>query len=161
MPQVLFRRRDLHTCCLRMPPREWARLRFLRAVPSLAPASPVWSSPSLTVALAKFIKATATGFPDGMPPLGTDSPYSSPSASPRPSAAHSLPPVIPMPWSLHSRQPGAQSCKLGPTGLITITFLSFGWDHLFRREIVFAACVLVSIICICCLPGFSYGSRGG
>ena len=73
------------------PPREWARLRFLRAVPSLAPASPVWSSPSLTVALAKFIKATATGFPDGMPPLGTDSPYSSPPASPRPTATLSPP----------------------------------------------------------------------
>ena len=77
------------------PPREWARLRFLRVVPSLAPASPVWSSPSLTVALAKFVKATATGFPDGMPPLGTDSPYSSPAASPRPAAVFSLPPRDP------------------------------------------------------------------
>ena len=74
------------------PPREWARRRFLRAVHSLAPASPIWSSPSLTVALAKFVKATATGFPDGMPPLGTDTPYSSPSASPRPADALSLPP---------------------------------------------------------------------
>ena len=66
----------------RCPPRDWVRHRFLRAVPSLEPASPVWSSPPLVVALAKFIRATATGFPDGMPPLGTDSPYLTPPDSP-------------------------------------------------------------------------------
>ena len=60
------------------PPREWARHRFLRAVPSLDPASPVWSSPPLVLALAKFIKATAMGFPDRMPPMGTDSLYTTP-----------------------------------------------------------------------------------
>ena len=74
------------------PPREWARHRFLWAVPSLDPASPVWSSPPLVVALAKFIKAMATGFPDGMPPLGTDSPYAIPLASPRVASPTALPP---------------------------------------------------------------------
>ena len=74
------------------PPREWARNRFLRAVPSLNLASPVWSSPPLVIALAKFIKATATGFPDGMPPLGTDSPVPTPRASPSPVPPHGHPP---------------------------------------------------------------------
>ena len=69
------------------PPRDWARHRFLRAVPSLGPTSPVWSSPPLVVALAKFIRAMATGFPDSMPPLGTDSPYLSPLASPNQTAS--------------------------------------------------------------------------
>ena len=73
------------------PPREWARHRFLHAVPSLDPASPVWSSPPLVIALAKFIKATATGFPNGMPPLGTDSPVSTPQSSPLPAPPRDLP----------------------------------------------------------------------
>ena len=68
---------------LECPPREWAKYRFLRAVHSLDLASPVWSSPPVVVALAKFIKATATGFPDGMPPLGADSRYTSPPPSPQ------------------------------------------------------------------------------
>ena len=82
---------------LRCPPHEWARHRFLQAVPSLDPASPVWSSPPLVVALAKFIKATATGFPDGMPPLGVDSPYTTPQSSPR--GAHPDPLARPPPDS--------------------------------------------------------------
>ena len=77
---------------LECPPREWARHRFLLAVPSLDPASPLWSSPPLVVALAKFIKATATGFPDGMPPLGSNSPFTTPAPSPPPAASHDRPP---------------------------------------------------------------------
>ena len=68
------------------PHRDWARHHFLRAVPSLEPASPMLTSPPLVVALAKFIRATATGFPDCMPPLGTDSPYMTPLGSPEPAA---------------------------------------------------------------------------
>ena len=81
------------------PPHEWARLRPLWAVLSLDPAYPVRISPPLVVAFAKFIKATATGFPDRMSPLGTDSPYVTPPASPRLSA-----PTLPYPpqhtWAL-------------------------------------------------------------
>ena len=79
----------------RCPTREWARHRFLREVPSLDPASPVWSSLPLIVALAKFIKATVTGFPDSMPPMGTDSPYTTPLESPV--VGPPLPPHIPLP----------------------------------------------------------------
>ena len=74
------------------PPREWARHRFLRVVTSLDPASPVWTSAPLIVAIAKFIKATATGFPDGIPPLRTDSQYSTPLASPQTSSPIPNPP---------------------------------------------------------------------
>ena len=56
------------------PPRAWAKTRFLPGVATLNQESPIWSTPSLVVALAKFIKATATGFPDNMPPMGTGSP---------------------------------------------------------------------------------------
>ena len=73
---------------LRCPPREWAKRRFLRAVPSLDPASPVWTSRPLVRALAKFIKATATGFPDGMPSMGVDSPYMTPQSSPHGTRPH-------------------------------------------------------------------------
>ena len=59
---------------LSWPQRAWAKTRFLPGITSLEQDSPIWTSPSLTIALAKFIKATATGFPDLMPPLGTDSP---------------------------------------------------------------------------------------
>ena len=59
---------------LSCPPRVWAKTRFLPGVTSLDQESPIWSTPLLVVALAKFIKATATGFPDNMPLLGTSSP---------------------------------------------------------------------------------------
>ena len=59
---------------LSCPQRAWAKARFLPGVISLGQESPVWSTPSLVVALAKFIKATATGFPHNRPPLGTGSP---------------------------------------------------------------------------------------
>ena len=52
-------------------PRSWAKTRFLLTVFSLRQESPVWTSPALLVAMAKFIKATATGFSDNMPPLET------------------------------------------------------------------------------------------
>ena len=59
---------------LSCPPRAWAKARFLPMVTSLGQDSPIWTSPTLLVAMAKYIKATATGFPDNMPPLGTGSP---------------------------------------------------------------------------------------
>lgn len=62
----------------RCAPCDWASHRFLQAVPSLDPASPLWYSPTL----AKFIKATATGFPDNMLLLGIYSSYTTPQASP-------------------------------------------------------------------------------
>ena len=54
-------------------PRAWAKMCFLPTVTSLGQESPVWSTPALLVAMAKYIKATATGFSGGMPPLGTGS----------------------------------------------------------------------------------------
>ena len=59
---------------LSCPARAWAKTCFLPGVTSLDQESPIWSTPALVVGLAKFIKATATGFPDNMPPLGTGSP---------------------------------------------------------------------------------------
>ena len=59
---------------LSCPPRAWAKTCFLPGVPSLDQESPIWSTPSLVVGLSKFIKATTTGFPDNMPPMGTGSP---------------------------------------------------------------------------------------
>ena len=58
---------------LSCPPRAWAKTLFLPGVASLDQESPVWTTPSLVVALAKFVKATATGFPDTMPLMGVNS----------------------------------------------------------------------------------------
>ena len=82
-----------------MCPHEWAKHRCLRAVPSLDPASTVWTSPPLVVALAKFIKATVMGYSEGMQPLGTDSPYITPQASPRQAAP---PRQDPSPYHSHA-----------------------------------------------------------
>ena len=78
------------------PPRAWAKTRFLPGVTTLDQESPIWSSPSLVVALAKFIKATATAFPDNMPPLGTGSPTletTLPPPPPRAPGEGAVPPV--------------------------------------------------------------------
>jgi len=45
------------------------RSRLLQGVPDLAPEAPIWSDQQLLIALAEFIRTTATGFPPGMPPL--------------------------------------------------------------------------------------------
>jgi len=45
------------------------RSRLLQGVSDLAPEAPVWSDQQLLIALAEFIRTTATGFPPGMPPL--------------------------------------------------------------------------------------------
>ena len=45
------------------------RSRLLQGVSDLAPETPVWSDQQLLIALAEFIRTTATGFPPGMPPL--------------------------------------------------------------------------------------------
>jgi len=45
------------------------RFRLLQGVSDLAPEAPVWSDQQLLIALAEFIRTTATGFPPGMPPL--------------------------------------------------------------------------------------------
>ena len=45
------------------------RSRLLQGVSDLVPEAPIWSDQQLLVALAEFIRTTATGFPPGMPPL--------------------------------------------------------------------------------------------
>jgi len=45
------------------------RFRLLQVVSDLAPEAPIWSDQQLLIALAEFIRTTATGFPPGMPPL--------------------------------------------------------------------------------------------
>jgi len=45
------------------------RSRLLQGVSDLAPEAPIWSDQQLLIALAEFIRTTATGFPPGMPPL--------------------------------------------------------------------------------------------
>ena len=45
------------------------RSRLLQGVWDLAPEAPIWSDQELLIALAEFIRTTATGFPPGMPPL--------------------------------------------------------------------------------------------
>jgi len=47
------------------------RSRLLQGVSDLAPEAPIWSDQQLLIALAEFIRTTATGFPRGMPPLAT------------------------------------------------------------------------------------------
>ena len=70
-------------CCLA---KTLARLRHLQGVASVAPDSPLWSSPPLLLALASYIKATGTNFPPDMPPELPPSPASMvfPSSPPAP-----------------------------------------------------------------------------
>ena len=77
------------------PLRACAKTRFLPGVTSLDQESPVWSTPSLVVALAEFIKATATGFPDNMPPLGTGSPTLETALPPRLYLGRASSPLLP------------------------------------------------------------------
>jgi len=46
--------------------KEPARTRHLQGVLDIGPDAPIWSSPALLGALARFIKSTATAFPPGM-----------------------------------------------------------------------------------------------
>jgi len=45
------------------------RSRLLQGVSDLPPEAPIWFDQKLLIALAEFIRTTATGFPPGMPPL--------------------------------------------------------------------------------------------
>jgi len=45
------------------------RSRLLQGVSDLAPEAPIWSDQQLLIALAEFIRTTATGFPPEMLPL--------------------------------------------------------------------------------------------
>ena len=71
---------------LRCPAKAPARLCHLQGVISVAPDSPLWSSPSLLLALASYIKAIGTNFPPGMLPELPPSPASMvfPSSPPAP-----------------------------------------------------------------------------
>jgi len=54
---------------LSCPSAAWQRSRLLQGISNLGPEAPVWSDQQLLIALAEFIRTTATGFPPGMPPL--------------------------------------------------------------------------------------------
>jgi len=54
---------------LSCPFSAYERSRLLQGVSDLAPEAPLWSDQQLLIALAEFIRTTATGFPPGMPPL--------------------------------------------------------------------------------------------
>jgi len=74
---------DADTCCplcseasqtfehaiLSCPSSARQRSRLLQGITDLAPEAPIWSDQQLLIALAEFIRTTATGFPPGMPPL--------------------------------------------------------------------------------------------
>jgi len=45
------------------------RSHLLQGISDLAPEAPIWSDQQLLIALAEFIRTTATGFPPGLPPL--------------------------------------------------------------------------------------------
>ena len=72
---------------LHCPAKASAQLHHLQGVSSVAPDSPLWSSPLLLPVLASYIKATGTNFPPDVPPELPPSPASmvfpsSPPASP-------------------------------------------------------------------------------
>ena len=71
---------------LRCPAKAPAWFRHLQGVASVAPDSPLWSSPPLLLALASYIRATGTNFPPDMPPELPPSPASMvfPSSPPAP-----------------------------------------------------------------------------
>ena len=54
---------------LSCPSAACQRSRLLQGIWDLGPEAPVWSDQQLLIALAEFIRTTATGFPPGMPPL--------------------------------------------------------------------------------------------
>ena len=61
---------------LRCPAKAPARLRLFQGVSSLAPDSPLWSSPPLLLTLGSYIRETGTNFPPDMPPGLPPSPAS-------------------------------------------------------------------------------------
>ena len=71
---------------LRCPAKAPTRLRHLQGVSSVAPDSPLWSSPTILLALAFYIRETGTNFPPDMPPELPPSPDSMvfPSSPPAP-----------------------------------------------------------------------------
>jgi len=54
---------------LSCPSSAGERSRFHQGVSDLKPEAPLWSNQQLLIALTKFIRTTATGFPPGIPPL--------------------------------------------------------------------------------------------
>ena len=82
---------------LRCPAKASARARHLQGVCSVGPDAPLWSSSSLLLSLAAFIKATGTAFPPDMLP---SSPPSSPVSMVFPSS-----PVGPTPVALLASTP--------------------------------------------------------
>jgi len=56
---------------LSCPSSAHQRSRLLQGVSDLAPEAPIWSDQQLLIALAEFIRTTATDFPPGMPPLAS------------------------------------------------------------------------------------------
>ena len=79
------------------PTKASARARHLQGVSSIGPDAPLWSSSSLLLLLAAFIKATGTAFPPDMLP---SSPPSSPVSMVFPSS-----PVGPTPVALFASPP--------------------------------------------------------
>ena len=115
-------------------PRAWAKSRFLPGITSLEQDSLIWYSTTLTVALAKFIKATATGSLISSPYWG---PTPQPSKQP-PSASGETPLLLTR---------GPSSTRLPPPGvphfealvLFVFVFASSAWHspfELFESEIV-------------------------
>jgi len=54
---------------LSCPSSACQRSRLLQGISDLDPEAHVWSDQQQLIALAEFIRTTATGFPPGMPPL--------------------------------------------------------------------------------------------
>ena len=80
----------LEHAILSCPPSARQRSRLLQGVSDLAPEAPIWSDQQLLIALAEFIRTTATGFPPGMPPVARSlhTPQQTPSSN--------LPPYPPL-----------------------------------------------------------------
>ena len=96
---------------LRYPAKASARARHLQGVSSVGPDAPLWSSSSLLLSLAAFIRATGTAFPPDMLP---SSPPSSPVSMVFPSS-----PVGPTPMALLASPPPA------PFRFSTVTAVGF------------------------------------
>ena len=74
---------------LRCPARAAAKAHHLQGVSSVGPDAPIWSSASLLLALAAYIKVTGTAFP---PDMALSSPLS-PASMVFPSSPVGTPPV--------------------------------------------------------------------
>ena len=89
---------------LRCPAKVSARARHLQGVSSVGPDAPLWSSSSLLLSLAAYIKATGTAFPPDMLPSSPPSyPFSmvfpSSPVGPTPVALFASPPPAPFRFS--------------------------------------------------------------